>query len=142
MSWLTTAFATVNDVAVLSAPGSAPRVIAAGVLFFEASALAVATLAYVTLAVVDDGESREFLIGIAVLSVLGALALGFAGRGLAKSQRWAIAPSLTWQVLQGFVGAWVLSTGPWGLALGLLVPAAIGAVALVLTARATAASIG
>ena len=140
MSWLTAAFATVNDVAPQNAPRSAPRVIAAIVLAFEASALAVATLAYVTLAIVDDGDSREFLVGIAILSALSAVGLGLASRGLARGRRWAVGPSLTWQVLQGFVGAWALSNGSPGLGLGLLVPAVIGGIALVLTARGSAAS--
>lgn len=135
MSWLTTAFATVNAVAVLRAPNSARRITAMVALAVEASALALATLAYVTLAIIGDAEHRASLLGLAALSALSALGLGAATRGVARSKRWALGPSITWQVLQGFVGAYVLSTGNVLLGLSLLVLAVPAGLALIAIAR-------
>jgi len=42
-------------------------------LAVEASALALATLAYVTLAIIGDAEHRASLLGLAALSALSAL---------------------------------------------------------------------
>ena len=132
MSCLTVAFDTFNAVTRYFAPA---RIAAAIVLGVEAAVLGVGGALYLALGVVGEAGERELSLGMAVLAAVAAVGLGFLSRGLAQARRWALSPSITWQVLQGFVGAYALTAGSpviGGIALGL---ALVGIVPLVLIAR-------
>ena len=135
MSWLTNGFATVNAVTADFAPRSPAHVVAAAVLGIEAGTMALAAVLYVTFGIIGDTGSAGLSFGIAAIAALAALGLGALARGLSRARRWAVTPSITWQVLQGFVAAYVISIGdvaPGAVALALAI---VGLVALALVSR-------
>ena len=135
MSCLTSAFATVNAVTGDFAPRGGARILAALVLGAEGAVLGLAALAYGVLGVVGDADTRDLSFGVAALTALASIGLLFLARGLWSARRWATSPAITWQVLQGLVGAYAISTPgavPGAVALGLAV---VGAVSLVLVSR-------
>lgn len=94
---------------------------------------------YLVLGVVGDDGSRQLSLGMAALAAASAVGLGLLARGIARARRWALSPSITWQVLQGFVGGYALTSGsPWlgAVALGLAI---VGFAPLVMLARSESA---
>lgn len=87
---------------------------------------------YLALGVVGEAGARDLSLGMALLAAVSAVGLCLLSRGIARARRWALSPSITWQVLQGFVGAYALTAGSpvigavaLGLALAGIVPLAI-----------------
>lgn len=115
------------------------RPAAAIVLGVEAAVLAFGGAAYLALGIVGEAGARPLSLGMAALAALCAVGLGLLAKGLAGARRWALSPSITWQVLQGFVGAYALTAGSpviGAIALGL---ALLGIVPLALLARSASA---
>jgi len=97
--------------------------------------MALAAVLYVTFGFVGDGDSVGLSFALAAVAALAAVGLGLLTRGVWRARRWAVTPSITWQVLQGFVAAYVISIGgvvPGAVALALAV---VGLVALALVSR-------
>ena len=92
-------------------------------------------MAYVTFGVVSDADSRGLSLGLAAIAGLAAGALGALARGVWNARRWATSPALTWQVLQGFVGAYAIYTGDAAVGAAASALAISGGVALVLVTR-------
>ena len=132
MSCLTVEFATFNAVTGYFAPA---RVVAALVVGAEAAVLGIGGALYLALGVVGEDGSRELSLGFAALAAASAVGLGLLARGLWRARRWALSPSITWQVLQGFVGAYALSSGSPIVGAVALVLAILGIVPLVVIAR-------
>ena len=135
MSCLTSAFDTVNAVTGRFAPVGGARTAAALTLGVEGVLIGLAALAYVALGAVGDAESRALSFGVAGLAAVAAFGLLALARGLWRARRWATSPAITWQVLQGFVGAYALSAGGRVLGGVALALAVVGVVALVLVSR-------
>ena len=102
--------------------------------------MALATVLYVTFGIVGDGGSAGLSFAIAAIAALAAVGLGFLARGLWRARRWAVSPSITWQVLQGFVGAFAVSVGAVAPGIAAVALAVVGVVALVILARADASA--
>ena len=132
--------ASLNAVNVRFAPRSPARVVAVAVVGIEAAFVALAAVLYVVFAIVGDSDARGLSLGVAALAALAAIGLGLLARGLAQARRWAVSPSITWQVLQGFVGAFAVSVGTVVPGIASIALAVIGCVSLVLLARADASA--
>jgi len=122
------------------APRTAPRVAATAVVGLEAAVLAIAAVLYAVFAIVGDAESRGLSLGLAALAALAAVGLGFLARGLWHARRWAVSPSITWQVLQGFVGAFAIGADAVVAGVIAVVLAIVGAGALFMLARGESVS--
>lgn len=138
MSCLTTTFATVNAVKADFAPRGADRVVAAAVLAIESGLAVIGTALFVVAALSTNSGGAGMLLGLALLAGLAAAGLFFLARGLWQGRRWAVSPSITWQVLQGVVAAASISSARPLLGVIALAIAAIGLVALILVARSAA----
>lgn len=138
MSCLTGLFGRFNAVTADFAPRGPWWTTASVVLWVEAAAALLAALLYATLAIVGDSTDRGLSAGIGALAFLSALGLGFLARGLWRARRWALSPSITWQVLQGFVGAYAIGAGGVAGGTAAVGLAVVAFVALVLAARGEA----
>jgi hypothetical protein len=118
------------------APEFARRV-AAVVVGAEAACLTAGALLYVTFGIVGDEQDRTMSFAIGAFAALAALGLAALARGVWNSRRWALSPSITWQVLQGFVGAYAISDGSVLLGAVAVALAIAGFGALVSIARAS-----
>ena len=136
MSCLTSAFATVNAVNGTFAPAPAVRRLAALAVGAESALLGLAAILYIVLAAVDDGDARGLSLGLAGLCAACAIGLGFLATSLLHARRWAVSPALTWQVLQGFAGAYAVTVGYAVLGWVALALAAAAGISLALIARA------
>lgn len=118
------------------APRGAAGFVAATVVAVEATALALAAIAYVALGLAGDDAGRAFSLALGAIAGFASAGLFLLARGLWQARRWAVSPAITWQVLQGFAGAVV----PAHLEVTLVaVPlAVVGLIALILVARASA----
>jgi len=135
VSCLTIRFATFNAVTTNFAPAEAARTSAAIVVGVEAALLALGAILYVALGVVGTGSARELSLALAVMAAAGGVGLGCLARGLWRARRWAVSPALTWQVLQGFAGAYAIGAGYAVLGVVAVALAVAGAVALIVVAR-------
>ena len=140
MCCLTIVFDSVNAVTVRFAPRPIASIVAAAVLGLECAAVVVAALAYIAIGIVGDAAGRGFSFGLSAVAAIAAVGLGFLARGLWQARRWAVSPAITWQVLQGFVGAYVISAGAGNVAFGVvaLALAVVALVALVALSRSAA----
>ncbi len=140
MCCLTIVLATVNAVTARFAPRRTARILASAVLGLESAATALAALSYIAMGIVGDAGGRGVSFGLAVVFGLAAVGLGLLARGLWRARRWAVSPAITWQVLQGFVGAFAISAGSGNIVFGAaaVALAATGLVALALISRSAA----
>ena len=99
-------------------------------LFVEAAGLTVLTAWLIYLDLTTDAESIPVAVALTVLTALGAVAVAFAGRALARLARGARGPAIVVQLFVIAAGGFLLQIGPlWlglllmalGLAVGLLV---------------------
>lgn len=135
MSCLTGLFGRFNAVTADFAPRPRAASAAAMVVALETALFGLAAVLYVVLGIAgDDAGAASFaLAGMAALACAALVALT---RGLWHGRRWAVSPAITWQVLQGFVGAYFLTASQPLVGTVALVSAAVALVALVLVARA------
>lgn len=117
------------------APRSAARTVAAAVVAVECGVIALGALAYVALGVVGDDSGTQASLALAVVGGLATAGLFLVARGLWHARRWAVSPSITWQLLQGLVGAYLITAGQPAYGAAALGVAIIGLVALMLLAR-------
>ena len=122
------------------APSRSTLVVATTVLALECAVLILGAVLYVALGLVGDTGVAQTWFGIAAMLGLAATGLGFLTRGLWRARRWALSPSITWQVLQGLVGAYLLSAGSWLIGGAVLALALIGLVPLLAIARYNASA--
>ena len=95
----------------------------------------IGAILYVALGVIGDGSARELSLALAVMAAAAGVGLGYLARGLWGARRWAVSPSLTWQVLQGFVGVYAIGAGYAVLGVIAVALAVLGAVGLVVVAK-------
>ncbi|MCR6712714.1 MAG: hypothetical protein NVV57_08465 [Demequina sp.] len=117
------------------APRSAARTVAAAVVAVECGVIALGALAYVALGIVGDDSGTQASLALAGVGALAAAGLFVLARGLWHARRWAVSPSITWQLLQGFVGAYLITAGQPAYGAAALGVAVIGLVALMALAR-------
>jgi hypothetical protein len=117
--------------------------VALAVALVEVAALAAAAGVLVVAVVAGNVSEVAGTLGIAVFLLGLAALLGGAVRALAHGRRWGRGPVVTWQLLQGAIGATQLGTAPLvgGALLGLAVVALVGLLAPASVA-ATSASAG
>lgn len=139
MCCLTSRFATVNAVTADFAPRRAANGVAAVVLAIESGFAALSAVLYVVFALVKDTTGPPPL-ALAAVAAIAAVGLGLLARGLWQARRWAVSPSITWQVLQGFVGAYAISTGAVVEGSAALALAVVGVAALAVIARTDASA--
>lgn len=101
------------------------------VALVEVVALAAAAGALVVDVVAGNASEVAGTLGIAVFLLGLAALLGGATRALAHGRRWGRGPVVTWQLLQGAIGATQLAGAPLvgGALLGLAVVALLGLLA-------------
>lgn len=131
---------TVNGVPTVGVPDRRrPRLLTGAlvVVLGEALALLAAGVAFVAGVAVGRAQFAGQTLATAVFAVGLAALLVAAARGLARGRRWARAPVLTWQLLQGAVGATQFGAAP---AIGALLVAAALAVIVGLLAPASVAA--
>lgn len=118
-----------------NAPRGAAGTVAAAVLGIECAIIALAAIAYVPLGLVDDADDAQISFALAAIGALAAAGLGLLTWGLWHARRWAVSPSITWQILQGFVGAYLVSQGEWIYGAAAVALAIVAFVALAVIAR-------
>ena len=101
----------------------------------ETLGLAVAVVFFAVEIVVADADDRTRAVTATVLTLLGAVGLGFVTRGLAQRRRWARAPALVTNLLVLPVAYDLVRGGRWYVGGPLLVLAA--AVVVLLFVRPT-----
>jgi hypothetical protein len=99
-------------------------------LFAQAAGLVLLTAYLVYLDLTADETSVAVAIALTVLTALGAVAVAFVGRALARKQRGARGPSIVVQLFMIAAGGFLVQIGPlwaglvlmvWGVAAGVLV---------------------
>ena len=85
--------------------------VATGGVAVEAIALVGTAVVYAFHA--GGAEVPMLSVGIAAFCALSGAGLGLVAVGLWRGRRWAVAPALTWQVLQIFAGFSLMSSLPW-----------------------------
>jgi hypothetical protein len=135
VSCLTNVFATLNAVNGDFAPARSTTVVASLAVGAEAALLGLAAILYAVLWAVGEGESRSLSLGLAGVCAAAAATLGFLARAMWHARRWAVSPLITWQVLQGFAGAYAISVGEVAIGVVALGLGVVAAAALALAVR-------
>ncbi|MFW7413681.1 hypothetical protein [Demequina sp. SO4-18] len=120
--------------------GSLLRRLAGFLVGLEAAALVAAGVWFGYSSLTRD-DAGAMSMGLAILSTLGGLALGWASRALWRGSTWPRGLTLTWQVLQCAVGVTVLEWSTLAGAAAVVVAIAAGAL-LVVDARRDIAAAG
>ena len=124
-----------NAVTGQFAPRTPAGTVAATVVGIEGVVVALGAVAYVALGFVGDAGGTQFAFMLAAVAALAAAGLFFLAKGLWGARRWAGTPAITWQLLQGLVGAQLLSDGQVAFGAIALGVAVVGLAALLLLAR-------
>jgi hypothetical protein len=109
--------------------------VASVVLWAEAAIGALGAVLWVALALVGYVGGRDDALALGVLAAVASAGLAALALGIARGRRWATSPAITWQVLQGFVGFYLLTNSYVAYGVVALALAVAGAVALVLVIR-------
>ena len=100
-----------------------PRLVATALVVLEAVALIGLALFLVVELFVADAAEPGGAVGLAALTLVGALGLLLCARGVVAGRRWARAPTLTWQLLQLSIAVPAATSDRWYLG----VPAVLAA---------------
>ncbi|MGC4175573.1 hypothetical protein [Demequina sp.] len=105
------------------------------VIVVEAALIGVLAVVNVIFVLNDFGSGVYSSWLYTVAGGIAAVGLGLLARGLLQARRWAISPAITWQILLGLSGAYLVSVGDYMYGPAALVAAIVGLVPLVQLAK-------